>query len=115
MLNTGLLQSVTDLTVVSINSTTVLISWSPPFTLKGVPILGYNVMITDTASGENETMSVEGDTTMLFYTIDHPDPDNNFTVTVVPINGAGPGENVTKVFLFSFSELNLCYSLAADH
>ena len=37
-------------------------------------------------------MSVEGDTTMLYYSIDHPDPDNNFTVTVVPINGAGPGE-----------------------
>ena len=115
IINTGPLESVTDLTVVSINSTTVLISWSPSFTLEGVPILGYNVIITDTASGENETMSVEGDTTMLYYSIDHPDPDNNFTVTVVPINGAGPGENETKVFLFSFSELNLCYSLAADH
>ena len=85
----GLLESVSNLTVVPINSTTVLISWSPPFTLEGVPILGYNV----TTSGENETMSVEGDTTMLYYSIDHPDPDNNFTVTVVPINGAGPGED----------------------
>ena len=47
-------------------------------------------------SGENETMSVEEDTTMLYYSIDHPDPDNNFTVTVVPINGAGPGEDVIK-------------------
>ena len=78
--------------MVPINSTTVLISWSPPFTLEGVPILGYNVTITNTTSGENETMSVEGDTTMLYYSIDHPDPDNNFTVTLVPINGAGPGE-----------------------
>ena len=91
----GLLDSVSDLTVVPINSTTVLISWSPPFTLEGVPILGYNVTITNTTSGENETMSVEGDTTMLYYSIDHPDPDNNFTITVVPINGAGPGEPVT--------------------
>ena len=88
----GPLESVSNLTVVSINSTTVLISWSPPFTLEGVPILGYNVTITNTTSGENETMSVEGDTTMLYYSIDHPDPDNNFTVTVVPINEAGPGE-----------------------
>ena len=92
MYATGLLESVSDLTVVSINSTTVLISWSPPFTLEGVPILGYNVTITNTTSGENETMSVEGDTTMLYYSIDHPDPDNNFTVTVVPINVVGPGE-----------------------
>ena len=88
----GPLESVSNLAVVSINSTTVLISWSPPFTLEGVPILGYNVTITNTTSGENKRMSVEGDTTMLYYSIDHPDPDNKFTVTVVPINGAGPGE-----------------------
>ena len=104
-LHVGLLESVNDLTVVSINSTTVLISWSPPFTLEGVPILGYNVTITNTPTGENETMSVEGDTTMLYYSINYPDPDNNFTVTVVPINGAGPGENVTKRFLFPIGEI----------
>ena len=45
-------------------------------------------------------MSVEGDTTMLYYSIDHPDPDNNFTVTVVPINGAGPGEPAVILFVF---------------
>ena len=95
---TGLLEPVSNLTVVPINSTTVLISWSPPFTLEGVPILGYNVTITNTTSRENETMSVEGDTTMLYYSIDHPDPDNNFTVTVVPINRAGPGEDATTLF-----------------
>ena len=103
-LHVGLLESVSNLTVVSINSTTVLISWSPPFTLEGVPILGYNVTITNTTSGEElETAN----TTMLNYTfsIDHPDPDSNFTVTVVPINGAGPGENVTKCFLFPIGEI----------
>ena len=50
-----------------------------------------------------ETMSVEGDTTMLYYSIDHPDPDNNFTVSVVPINGAGPGEDVIKFFQIRIS------------
>ena len=101
---TGSLVAVNDLAVVSFNSTTVLIFWSPPFTLEGVPILGYNVAITNTTSEENETISVEGDTTMLYYSIDHPDPDNNFTVTVVPINIVGPGDNVTTSF--SFSEQN---------
>ena len=86
----GLLESVSNLNVTLINSTTVLISWSPPFTLEGVPILGYNVTITNTTSGENETMLVE-DTTLL-YSIDHPDPENNFTVTVVPINKVGAGQ-----------------------
>ena len=81
-----------------INSTTVLISWSPPFTLEGVRILGYNVTITNTTSGENETVLVE-DTTLL-YSIDHPDPENNFTVTVVPINEVGTGQPATRIFLF---------------
>ena len=99
------LQPVSDLTVVSINSPTVLISWSPPFTLEGVPILGYNVTITNTTSGENaETMSVEGDTTMLYYSIDHP--DNIFTVTVVPIKGAGPKESAVIVFVFLLVDQN---------
>ena len=99
----GLLESVGDLTVVSINSTTVLISWSPPFTLERVPILGYNITITNTTSREELETAI---TTMLNYifSIDHPDPGNNFTVTVVPINEAGPGDNVTTSF--SFSEQN---------
>ena len=61
-------------------------------------------MITNTTSGEE--LETEN-TTMLNYTfiIDDPDPDNNFTVTVVPINGAGPGENVTKRFLFPIGEI----------
>ena len=42
-------------------------------------------------------MSVEGNTTMVYYSIDHPDPENNFTVTVVPINVVGPGQTALKV------------------
>ena len=42
------------------------------------------------------------DTTLL-YSIDHPDHENNFTVTVVPLNGAGRGWALTsKPFLFPF-------------
>ena len=82
-----------------INSTTVLISWSPHFTLEGVPILGYNVTITNTTSGENKTMLVV-DTTLL-YSIGHPDPVNNFTATVVPINEVGAGQPAnSEPFLF---------------
>ena len=50
-------------------------------------------------------MSVEGDTTMLYYSIDHPDPDNNFTVSVVPIQWSnGPGEDVIKFFQIRISD-----------
>ena len=100
--HTGLLESVSDLTVALINSTTVLISWSPPFTLEGVPILGYNVTITNTTSGENETMLVV-DTTLL-YSIDS---DNEFTITVVPINAVGPGQPAAIYFPLSPSKSNL--------
>ena len=47
-------------------------------------------------------MSVEGDTTMLYYSIHHPDPDNNFTVTVVPINEVGTGQQAVS-FLIPFN------------
>ena len=80
-----------------INSTTVLITWSPSFTLEGVPILGYNVTITNMTSRENETILVK-DTTLLY----HPDPENNFTVTVVPLNEVGAGQPATsRPFLLS--------------
>ena len=113
-IHTGLLESVSNIGVnrinfthANVNSTAVLISWSPPFTLKGVPILGYNVTITNTTSGENETMLVE-DTTLL-YSIDHPDSENNFTVTVVPINEVGAGQPATLVF--SLCKCLLLYQL----
>ena len=45
-------------------------------------------------------MLVEDNT--LLYSIDHPDPDeNNFTVTVIPINEVGAGQPVySELFLF---------------
>ena len=93
----GLSESVSNLTVIFINSTTVLISWTPPFTLEGVPILGYNVTITNTTSGENESMLLNSTghsdpQTSLLYSIDHPDPEINFIITVVPINKFGAGQ-----------------------
>ena len=74
-----------------VNSTTVLISWSPPFTLGGTrPGLQCHHHQHRTTSEENETLLVE-DTTLL-YSIDHPDPGNSFTVTVVLINEVRAGE-----------------------
>ena len=92
----GLLESVGDIGMFLVNSTTVLISWSPPFTLEGVPILGYNVTIADTTSGEDETLFV-GETTLL-YSINGSNPDTNFTIIVVPINVVGAGQPAHQVF-----------------
>ena len=69
------------------NFTTVIISWSPPFTLNGIPILGYDVTI---AFDLNETIFVENPT--LLYPVKHLDIESNLTVTVVPLNGVGKGK-----------------------
>ena len=46
-------------------------------------------------------MLIVEDTTLL-YSIDHPDSENNFTVTVVPINEVGAGQLASsEPFLFS--------------
>ena len=46
-------------------------------------------------------MSVE-DTTLL-YSIDHPDPENSFTVIVIPLNEVGVGQPATsEPFFFPF-------------
>ena len=88
---TGLLDSVNDLTVDSINATAVRISWNPPISLEGVPILKYTVTITNASSGDEiDTVN----TTLLYhiFSIGSPDPDSEFNVTVIPINMVGAGQ-----------------------
>ena len=92
-MHVGPLKSVGNLSVTFINSTTVLISWSPPFTLEGVSILGYNVTIINinTTSGKfhNDTIFVEGDSTILYYRIEYQ--TSSLIIIVVPINEGGAG------------------------
>ena len=70
-----------------INSTTIFIFWSPPFTLKGVPILRYIVTIASTTSVVNVTVN----DTLLYYLCHEP----SINVTVVAVNGAGEGYPAT--------------------
>ena len=62
--------------------------------------MGYTVTITNTTSGENKTMLVENAShTTLLYSIEwDPDPENNFTVTVVPFNDFGAGKRSKLMF-----------------
>ena len=83
----GKAEMISSFNITPINSTTVLISWSPPFTPKGIPILDYHVTITNIVTGEEETFST--DNTSLLYMFSH---SNSFTVTVIASNIAGLGE-----------------------
>ena len=82
-----MLDPVTDITLSSINTTAVLISWSPPFTLEGVPILGYNVTITNTVTGEN-VQNFSTDVPSVQYS---PPQNDDYLITIVAINKAGSG------------------------
>ena len=93
----GPLDPVSNLSAVPINSTTVQISWNPPYSLEGVPILYYVIEIMNTTS---RITTFASNTTTNSYSIDHPDPENNFTVTVVPMNKVGAGQPSSVVFTF---------------
>ena len=70
----------TNLTATQKTDQWFLVSWDAPYTLPGVPILGYRVSI----SGVNMTEPVENSTELCVFI-----PDHNSTVSVVAVNMAG--------------------------
>lgn len=98
----GRLGPPSNITSTHINSTAILISWSPP-RHSGASIIGYNVTITNTNNGKSVTDYVSDPS--LLYQINHPD---SFTVTVVAINKAGFGESVTSSEFTSPFPLGKC-------
>ena len=53
----GLLEASTDVTVKGVSKESVNLSWSPPFTLDGVPILHYTVYITSQGVSEQRNIT----------------------------------------------------------
>ena len=81
-----------NITAESINGTTLCLSWTRP---EGT-VLFYNITITYIITGASETLSVEGNATLLCYTLSVVHPDlNNINVTIVAINAAGAGPPTT--------------------
>ena len=98
----GLLEHVSNLTVTVINSTTIFVSWVSPFTLEGVPILGYSVTIAKTR--ENVTISSTKLYVLEKQLYNNIIDDKNFpslAITVVAINEGGAGQPITTFFLVS--------------
>ena len=65
-------------------------NWSPPFTLPGVPILGYNINITNN-NGVVLRVNISN-TTQWEYC---PEEFGNHIVSVAAVNGVGEGEVTT--------------------
>ena len=66
-------------------------NWSPPFTLPGVPILGYNINITNKTDGNVLQINVSN-TTQWEYC---PEEFGDHIVSVAAVNGVGEGEVTT--------------------
>lgn len=88
----GQLMAVGQLNGSRVNATTVLISWKAPFSLKGVRIIYYAVIILFMATGNTTVIDVPDPYTMVEYNIDHLNPGTNLIITVVPNNNVGSGQ-----------------------
>ena len=98
-----------DLIKENIGLCTTMISWNPPYTLPGVPILGYVVYITNLDTGiTNTNFTSNRDVTLSL--------DYNYMVSVAGVNGAGEGnKSVTNVTSFfnaickKYNKYCICY------
>ena len=77
--------SVVDLDYTFINGSSVLLTWTAPYTLDNVPITGYYTYIV------NGSMKFITNNTNITLSATNPDPCILNNVSVSPINGAGIG------------------------
>ena len=72
---TGLLEAPTDVSVDQVSVESVTVSWSPPFTLDGVPILQYTVYVT--SKGRTEVWN----TTEMQITLERPHASTTYQIS----------------------------------
>ena len=77
---TGYLEAPTNLQLTEMNSETIQLSWGPPFTLAGVPILQYSVYVDD-FTRTPERISIIENTTSVQYVIQKPCSSIRFSVS----------------------------------
>ena len=106
----GPLSSVDGLSYSMINCSTINISWSPPFTLPGTHITGYNISVT-TSNGTTTDYYTSNSYYVLLLTDITDSPYNDFTsqVTVSGYNGLVGSESNSII-----SEKPHCYTTACD-
>ena len=84
----GHLEAVAELSaglVSNTSTTSLLISWHPPYTLKGVPILFYHVQI-------NPFLNATVENTTLYIPFEQSQVGTIIAVTVIPVNRVGEGK-----------------------
>ena len=94
---TGLLSSVVDISHNFIDSSTINISWNPPFTLPGTHITGYNISVTSIMFNISQFIT---DTYYVLTAPNNTDPCYEISITISGCNGAGNGEMTTISSLY---------------
>ena len=108
----GFLSSVGDLSYTYIDSSTVNISWSPPFTLPGTDITGYNISVTS-----NGTVTTNYFTSNTYFVLLLTDITNSscdeISITVSGYNGLnGDNNTVSGIYLITIPEgIRDCFQL----
>ena len=92
----GLLDSVVDLNYTFINGSSVLLTWTAPYTLDNVPITGYYIVI-----GLFNITTTNNKSIILSAT--NPDPCILNNVSVSPINDVGIGSSNNISFYYETS------------
>ncbi|CAI8019959.1 hypothetical protein GBAR_LOCUS11952 [Geodia barretti] len=87
----GLLKAPTDVSVEAVGVDSINVSWSPPFTLEGVPILQYSVYIT------SQGVSEQRNTTETHISLERPCASTTYQISAW--NEVGEGNATRKAFL----------------
>lgn len=79
----------TELQLNKVNASTLLISWNPPYTLEGVPVLYYCIKVNSSLN-----IHIENTTSLYYYSVINIKPaqtEINVAVTILPVNKVGEG------------------------
>ena len=95
----GTLGTVDDINYCFVNSTSINITWSAPYTLDGVDILGYNITIANTSNGDVLYTYFTQDQQYIISNIDE-DPCTELTLAISGYNGAGDGDITSFDFYY---------------
>ena len=111
----GPLSSVDGLSYSFIDSSTINISWSPPFTLPGTHITGYNISVT-TSNGTTTDYYTSNSYYVLLLTDITDSPCDQITITVSGYNGLnGEDESISGIYLPLGSHVYAIISIILNH
>ena len=88
------------------SSTSLNVTWSAPYTLDGVDILGYNITITNTSNDNILHTHFTQDTQYVISNNDG-DPCTELTLTISGYNGAGDGGATSANFTYPQGNTNI--------